>query len=125
PKALEERIQSLANHAHDASAADAFLARLDNLLPRQSISINQFARTKRKMVNPGGEPFDFDPSLTPYMDGPSDALDHPDVRAVSVKGNTRCGKTVAAENMILRDWTYGSDENVLWFMQDRDSLNDY
>lgn len=77
------------------------------------------------MVNPGGEPFPYDPDLTPYAAGINDALDHPEVRVVGVKGNTRSAKTVSAENMVLRDWTYGSDNNVLWFMQDKDSLNDY
>lgn len=112
-------------HAHDGRAADAFAARLDNLLPRQFISINQFARDKRMMVNPGGEPFPYDPDLTPYAEGINDALDHPEVRTVSVKGNTRSAKTVSAENMVLRNLNYGGDENVIWLMQDKDSLNDY
>lgn len=118
-------MEKLAAGECDGRAADAFLARIDNLLPSQHISINQFARTKRKMVNPAGEPFDYDPDLTPYMDGINDALDHPDVRTVSVKGNTRSGKTVSAECLVLRDWTYGSDANVIWLMQDKDSLADY
>ncbi len=77
------------------------------------------------MVNQGGEPFPYDPTLTPYSAGINDACDHPDVRVILVKGNTRSSKTVSAENMVLRDWTYGPLKNVLWFMQDEDSLNDY
>lgn len=77
------------------------------------------------MVNPGGEPFPYDPSLTPYADGINDACDHIDVRVIAVKGNTRSAKTVSAENMVLRDWTYGPLKNVLWFMQDDDALKDY
>ena len=77
------------------------------------------------MVNPGGEPFPYDASLTPYADGINDACDHIDVRVIAVKGNTRSAKTVSAENMVLRNWTYGPAGNVLWFMQDSDSLNDY
>lgn len=77
------------------------------------------------MVNPGGEPFPYDPSLTPYADGINDACDHPDVRVVAVKGSVRSSKTVSAENMVLRDWTYGPLKGVLWLMQDQDSLNDY
>lgn len=77
------------------------------------------------MVNQGGEPFPYNPGLTPYMNAINDALDNVDVRVVLAKSNTRAGKTVAAENMVLRDWTYGRSKNVLWFMQDEDSLNDY
>lgn len=77
------------------------------------------------MVNQGGDPFPFDPRLTPYTPGINDACDHPDVNLVAVKGNTRSAKTVSAESMCLRDWTYGPLKNVLWFMQDEDSINDY
>lgn len=77
------------------------------------------------MVNQGGEPFRYDPALTPYTPGINDACDHPDVRVIAVKGPTRSAKTVSAESMCLRDWTYGPLKNVLWFMQDEDSINDY
>ena len=77
------------------------------------------------MVNPGGDPFPYDPALTPYADGINDACDHIDVRVIAVKGNTRSAKTVSAENMILRNWTYGPLKNVLWFMQDDLALTDY
>lgn len=77
------------------------------------------------MVNQGGDPFPFDARLTPYTPGINDACDHPDVRVIAVKGPTRSAKTVSAESMCLRDWTYGPLKNVLWFMQDEDSINDY
>lgn len=125
PAQLESRLKSLASHQHDAKASEAVLARLDALLPQRAISINEFARTKRLMVNPGGEPFPYDPNLTPYADGINDACDHPDVRVIAVKGNTRSAKTVSAENMILRDWTYGPLKNVLWLMQSEDALIRY
>lgn len=122
---IERRLVALGEHRHDGSAAAAFASRLDNLLPQQTISVNQFQRTRRLMVNQGGDPFPFDPNLTPYMDLIGDALDHEMVRVVAVKGNTRSGKTVAAEGFVLRDWTYGPLKNVIWFMQDEDSLSDY
>ena len=77
------------------------------------------------MVNPGGEPFDYNPDLTPYADAINDACDHLDVNVIGVKGPTRSAKTVSAESMLLRDWTYGPLKGVLWLMQDKDSLNDY
>lgn len=125
PAQLEERLIALGNHAHDGSARSAILSRLDMALPIQSITTKQYARDKRMMVNQGGEPFKYDAAKTPYSDGIMDALDHPLVRLVLVKGNTRSGKTVAAENFALKRWTYGPATNVIWFVQDEDSLNDY
>jgi len=77
------------------------------------------------MVNPGGDPFPYDPDLTPYANDINNACDHPDVRTVGVKGNTRSAKTVSAENMLLRNWTYGPLKDTLWLMQDEDAVNDY
>lgn len=122
---LESRLVALGEHRHDGSAKQAFAARLNQLLPQRSISINWFAANERKMVNQGGEPFDYDPDLTPYDVSINEACDDPGVRVIAVKGCVRSGKTVAAENMVLRDWMYGPSRNVLWFMQDEDSINDY
>ena len=77
------------------------------------------------MVNPGGEPFDYDPSLTPYLPGINDAIDTPGVHIVAVKGPARSAKTVSAESMCLRDWSHSATKNVIWFMQDQDSIADY
>lgn len=77
------------------------------------------------MVNPGGKPFDYDPSLTPYTDAIGEALDHIAVNVVGVQGNTRSSKTTKAESLLLRNWTYGPVTNVLWVMPDKDSLNRY
>ncbi len=124
-KEIETRLVALARHDHDGSARAAFAERLDSLLPQGSISINRFNATERYMVNQGGEPFRYDTSLTPYTAGINDACDHPDVHVIAVKGPTRSAKTVSAESMCLRDWSYGPLKNVLWFMQDEDSINDY
>src|SRR3546814_15837169 len=40
-------------------------------------------------------------------------------------GSVRSSKTLSAESMLLRNLTYGPSGNILWFMQDNDSLNDY
>lgn len=121
----EQRLVALGSHQHDGNPRAAFASRLDLLLPVDSISTNQYARDKRWLVNQGGDPFRYDERKTPYSNGIADALDNPLVRTVAVKGNTRSGKTVAAENHVLRNWTYGPVTNVLWFMQDEDSINDY
>jgi len=90
-----------------------------------SISTNEYDRTKRKLINPGGEPFDYDETLTPYTAKIGDACDNPKVRVIGVKGNTRSSKTTKAESMLLRNWTYGPLRNVGWIMQDEDSLKRY
>lgn len=122
---LSQRLVSLGRHEHDGSTRAAIRARLDNLLPAQAIATWDWMVQKRKFVGPTGEEVRAKPSLTPYMKGPTDACDMPEVRVVAVKGNTRCGKTVAAENKVLRHWDMGPLYNVLWFMQDEDSINDY
>src|SRR3546814_6117148 len=55
----------------------------------------------------------------------NDACNHIDVRVIAVKGSVRSSKTLSAESMLLRNLTYGPLGNILWFMQDNDSLNDY
>lgn len=122
---INQRLVALGRHDHDGSAKTAMWSRLDNLLPPLSISTHDWAVAKRKFTGPTGEEIDFDPNLTPYTKGISDACDMPQVRVVAVKGNTRCGKTVAAENKALKHWDVGPLYNVLWFMQDEDSINDY
>src|SRR3546814_2198072 len=99
--------------------------RLNSLLPQRAVSINEFNATKRLIVNPGGEPFVYDQKLTPYDRAINDACDHIDVRVIAVKGSVRSSKTLSAESMLLRNLTYGPSGNILWFMQDNDSLNDY
>jgi len=122
---IEERLVALGEHRFDASAADVIAERLDALLPQTEISTNEFDRTKRMLVNPGGEAFRFDPELTPYMDAIGDALDHDAVRTVLAKANTRSGKTVKGESFILRRWTYGPLVDIAWLMQDENSLRRY
>src|SRR3546814_3459377 len=70
-------------------------------------------------------PFVYDQKLTPYDRAINDACDHIDVRVIAVKGSVRSSKTLSAESMLLRNLTYGPSGNILWFMQDNDSLNDY
>lgn len=77
------------------------------------------------MVNQGGEAFDFDPHITPYMEAIGDALDHESVRVVLAKANTRSGKTTKGESFILRRASYGPLTDVAWLMQDEDSLRRY
>lgn len=94
-------------------------------MPQGSLTINHFNDTKRYMVNPGGEPFRFDKTKTPYVPGMCDAIDTLGVQWVAVKGPGRSAKTVAAESMCLRDWDSHAKKNVIWFMQDADSITDY
>jgi phage terminase large subunit GpA-like protein len=122
---FSDRLVALGNHAHDGKPEDAFLARLDYLLPHDTIGTHDWALTKRKFLNADGEIIDYAPDLTPYTRGIELACDMPEVRVVAVKGNTRSGKTVAAENKVLKHWDVGPLHSVLWFMQDKDAISDY
>lgn len=116
---------ALADHRLDGRAREAWLSKLDNLLPSISITTTEYALKKRKLPGPTGKPVDWDLKKTPYIKGPQDALDTPGVRVVALQSAARWGKTVAAENKVMRHWTYGPSYNVLWYMQDEKALADY
>lgn len=122
---MEDRLASLADGNHYAKAGDAFLSRLDSLLPVAAISTKDFAYTKRWIPGPTRQKMRLNRNLTPYNDGIMDAMDMPGVRVVAVKGSVRGGKTIAAENKAVKNWTYGPLVNMLWLMQSKDDLNDY
>ena len=122
---ISDRLAALGRHEHDGDARAAFASRLDNLLPPRTISTHAWAVANRKISGPTHELIDYDPNLTPYAKGIMDACDIPEVRVVAVKGPARGVKTVGAENLALKHWDVGPLVNVLWFMQDEDSINDY
>jgi phage terminase large subunit GpA-like protein len=115
----------LGNHGLDGKAKDAFLARLDNLLPAQSISTTQYATMKRVFRGPTGKPVRWSLKKTPYAGGVQDALDMPGVRQVALQASARFMKTVAGENKVMKHWTFGPSYNVIWYMQTKDDLADY
>lgn len=116
---------ALADHAHDGRAADAWLSRLDNLLPAASITTNQYAEKKRLIPGPTRDPVRWSAQKTPYVIGPQDAADIPGVRIVAIQSAARWGKTIIFENKALKHWTYGPSYNVIWYMQTKDDLSDY
>lgn len=77
------------------------------------------------MLGPTGEAIDWRRDLTPYIAGIQDACDQPGVRVVGVSGNARSTKTTAFENRVMKMWTYGPVQNVLWLMQSDEALTDY
>lgn len=120
-----ERLAALKNHEHDASARDAFASQLELARPAELVSTTECAIKHRKLPGPAGGSVPWTPDLTPYVVGIQDACDIPQVRVVGVKGPARSGKTVAAENLCAKNWIYGPSQDVLWYMQSRDDLNDY
>lgn len=121
----EDRLAALGEHAHDATAADAILTRIDNLLPRSRLTTTEYATNKRYVIGPTGDPVKWTPAKTPYIPGIQDACDLPMVKVVAVKGNARSAKTTGFENRVMKMWTYGPVTNLLWLMQSKEALEDY
>lgn len=109
-----------------AKARDAWRANLDHLWPADEISTHEVACDKRKIPTSGGtDSTDFNPLLTPHLEGIHDAFDDPIKRIIAVKGPARGGKTIAAENFLLKVGLYGPSRNVLWYMHSEPDVRRY
>lgn len=95
------------------------------LMPADMISTTQCAIENRKFLGKSGAIVDWTPATAPYAPGIQDALDDPTIRFVAVSGPGRSGKTVAAENYMLKIATYGPPQGVYFFMQSKDDIEDY
>lgn len=124
-KEAEARVERLSAFYHLGDARDAFRASLDNLLPPTAITVTECAIRHRLFETSEGKASKWLPHLTPYVVGIQDACDIVGVEVVAVQGNARSGKTVGAENLVLRNWIYGPSRNVIWYMQTRADVDDY
>jgi phage terminase large subunit GpA-like protein len=98
---------------------------LDAVRPAEDISTNETAKEYRKLPTIGGGKADFDPNKAPYLAEIHDAMDSPTTRRVFVKGPTRCGKTTAPENFLLKVAMFGPSRNMLWYMHSEPDLKRY
>lgn len=122
---LEARLVALADGAHLGKAAEAFLSRIDYLLPAALMSTTEWAEKHRYLPDEANQPLKWRLAKTPYVGRIQDAGDTPGVRMVAVKANRRWGKTVGAENRACKNWSSGRPVNTLWMMQTEDDLADY
>lgn len=122
---LEVDLVDLANLRHLGTAAEAFLSRLDMLKPSRAVSTTGWALENRVFKGRNELETRWRIDLTPYVPGIQDACDEAGVRVVAVKGNTRSGKTVAAENHACKRWVHGPWGDMFWYMQSDDDVQDY
>jgi len=98
---------------------------LDALRPAEDISTLENAVKNRFIQADGGAEVQFSIEKTPYLEEVHEAMDDPTVRIVAVKGPARCGKTLTAENFLLKIGMWGPSRNVLWFMHSEPDLKRY
>lgn len=110
---------------HVAQVEQAWLDRLDVVLPPDAISTYEYACQKLVVKGRGEQERKFDPDLTPYVKGIMDACDMPGVTVVPVKGNARGAKTLAGEAHALKRFEHGPYGDLLWYMQSDDDVDDY
>lgn len=122
---LEADLLALAQLKHVGRAEEAWLSRLDNLLPPQSISTLQWTKDNRVHKSPDGIPVKTNLNLTPYANGILETADLAGVRVIGVEGNARSTKTVIGEDIVLKRWAHGPFGDLLWYMQSEGDIEDY
>src|SRR5690348_12831701 len=108
--AVEEELRRLGADGYCADARAVAASHLELLLPPEDISTKECAAQHRYLpsseggVDAGGQQAKrlYDRALTPYMDGPQDALDDPAFIEVDVVGPGRTGKSIAGENHLFK-----------------------
>jgi phage terminase large subunit GpA-like protein len=123
---LEEQFLELADDKHCASAKAAALGFVSMLLPPEDISTKECAAKYRYLPNPEGDGKRlYDRELTPYMDGPQDALDDPLIPAVIVPGPGRTGKSIAGENHLFKRLRNGPLTDTIIYLPAKGDVDSY
>jgi len=122
---LEAEFERLAADGYCKSPRDLALRSLRLLTPPEQISITEAAAQGRMIPTADGGARLWSPTLTPYILGPQDALDDPLVRTVVVVGPARSGKTIAAENALLKKLRFGPLTDVLWYLPGESDVSSY
>lgn len=96
------------------------------LLPPDDISTKECAALYRYLPNPEGTGKRlYDRTLTPYMDGPQDALDDPQYRVVVVPGPGRSGKSIAGENHLFKRLRNGPLTDTIIYLPAKGDVDSY
>lgn len=121
----EAELRRITAGAATAVPDDIWLDECVALTPAEDISTLDNAINHRVLKADGGAEVDFDINKTPYLAEIHEAMDDPNIRVVAVKGPARSGKTVTAENYLLKVGMWGPSRNVLWFMHSEPDLKRY
>lgn len=129
PSQIEAVAADLERLAADGFCADPkalIRASLALLTPPEQVSTVECAAGNRKVRNAEGTSSrSYDPSLTPYMKGPQDALDDPSVRMVVVVGPARTGKSVGGENFLFKRLWHGPLTDTLIYLPGASDVDSY
>ena len=123
--ALEQDLREITRGEILVDVRDLWARQLDALRPSDDISTQEVAVTKRKIRGDGGVEVDYRNDLTPHLEAVHDAFDDPTKRIIAIKGPARSGKTIAAENFLLKVGMYGPSRMVLWYMHSEPDVKRY
>jgi phage terminase large subunit GpA-like protein len=124
--ALEADLEQLSDERFCQSGKGIARELRSLLLPPENISTRDCAARYRYLPNPEGTGKRlYDPSLTPYMDGPQDALDDGLYRFVIVVGPGRTGKSVAGENHLFKRLRHGPLTDTILYLPGKTDVDSY
>lgn len=123
---VEAELEQLADDGHCADARGIAFGLRSLLLPPEDISTKECAAQYRYLPNPEGTGKRlYDRALTPYMDGPQDALDDPRFRGVFVPGPGRTGKSIGGENHLFKRLRNGPLTDTIIYLPAKSDVDSY
>lgn len=130
---VEEELERLGVEGYCADARGSAARLLELLLPPEDISTKECAAEHRYL--PGSEGGAdahgqqqkrlYDRTLTPYMDGPQDALDDAAYIEVDVVGPGRTGKSIGGENHLFKRLRNGPLTDTIIYLPAAEDVNSY
>lgn len=125
-EALEGELELLAAGHYLADPVEAAREAIALLTPPELISTTECAARYRLIPSPigSGETL-WSPTLTPYINGVQDALDHPETNLVIVPKPGQVGGTVGAENYAFKRMKFGPMANLLWYLPSDSEVDSY
>lgn len=119
-------LDALGDMAFCADAAQIALDALDLLTPPEDISTTECASQHRKIRTAEGTGhIKWSLALTPYLKGPQDALDDPNVQEVIIPKPGRTGGTVCFENYLFKLMRFGPMPDVGWYLGGPEEVKSY
>lgn len=124
--AIEAGLEQLAKGGHLANPAQLADGLRSLLLPPEEISTVDCAARYRYLPNPEGTGKRlYNPSLTPYMDAPQNALDDPKYPFVIVVGPGRTGKSIGGENHLFKRLRHGPLTDTILYLPGKTDVDSY
>jgi phage terminase large subunit GpA-like protein len=123
---IHRDLTNLAEYRYCADPVQIAIDATDLLTPPEDISTTECARRYRKIRTvEGSGHILWSLDLTPYLQGPQDALDDPNVQEVIIPKPGRTGGTVAFENHLFKRMRFGPMSDVGWYLGGPDEVKSY